>query len=180
MLRSLDKPFSQIFWSIKRKQGYSGALAPYVHVRWQDRILALSLFSFGKYFQDSTTLRILALTRLFLYRQVFFSVPGDGNTCLRGSFEEKASTIKAGIEQEYLPEKSFRRKGKYNSSRQRARILAWEEFSLKRQVLLEYEEGGNTCLLWSDLCQEVNWWTNKLFLDCHICVICQHLEGALI
>ena len=35
-------------------------------------------------------------------------------------------------------------------------------------------------LLWSDFCQEVNAVSNKLFLDRHICVICQHLEGALI
>ena len=29
-------------------------------------------------------------------------------------------------------------------------------------------------------CQEVNAVFNKLFLDHHICVICQHLKGALI
>ena len=59
-------------------------------------------------------------------RQVQFRRGRCGNTCLRGDYAGKASTIRTEKVWEYLPERGLRRKGKYNSGVEGAKILAGE------------------------------------------------------
>ncbi len=66
----------------------------------------------GKYNSDGEGVEILAGEEITQERQVQFRRERRGNTCLRGDYAGKASTIPVWKAWKYLPEREIHKKGK--------------------------------------------------------------------